>query len=79
MQAKIIRIGNSQGIRLPAALIKQYELKEAIEIIPTPDGILIQPSKGIIPRSEWEAILSKMTPPAAENTDWDTTLGDGIE
>ena len=79
MEARIIQIGNSKGIRLPNALIKQYDLKGTIEITPTPEGILIQPSKSIVPRSEWAAILATMTPPDEEDTTWDETLSDGIE
>ena len=54
MQSTLIQIGNSKGVRLPASLIKQYELKEAIEITPTAEGILIQPAQKRKAREGWE-------------------------
>ena len=54
MQSTLIQIGNSKGVRLPASLIKEYELKEAIEITPTPEGILIRPAKKRKAREGWE-------------------------
>lgn len=66
------------GVRLPSALIKQYELKGAIEIMPTVDGIMIRPVKGIMPLSEWDEVLANMRPPEATDDEWDITLGDVI-
>jgi antitoxin MazE len=54
MEARIIQIGNSKGIRLPNTLIKQYGLKDTIEIIPTPEGILIRPKEKRKAREGWE-------------------------
>ncbi len=45
METKLIKIGNSFGIRLPKSLIQQYDLSENIEIDPTEDGILIKSKK----------------------------------
>lgn len=72
MQARIIKIGNSMGVRIPSALIKQYDLKGAIEITPTEDGILIQPS--IKPTREgWEQKIisaNELQPHPETNADW---------
>ena len=54
MQGTLIQIGNSKGVRLPASLIKQYELKDIIEITPAADGILIQPARKRKAREGWE-------------------------
>lgn len=45
METKLIKIGNSFGVRLPKSLISQYGLKSDIEIEPTENGILITPKK----------------------------------
>ncbi len=45
METKLIKIGNSFGVRLPKALISQYGLKTDIEIEPTENGILISSKK----------------------------------
>jgi antitoxin MazE len=52
METKLIKIGNSFGIRIPKSLIQQYDLSNSIEIDPTEKGILIKPKKGS--REGWE-------------------------
>lgn len=42
METKLIKIGNSFGIRIPKSLIQQYNLTQDIEIDPTANGILIK-------------------------------------
>lgn len=45
METKLIKIGNSFGIRIPKAFIQQYELSNSIEINPTENGMLIKSKK----------------------------------
>ena len=45
METKLIKIGNSFGIRIPKSLILQYDLTTDIEIDPTENGILIKSKK----------------------------------
>lgn len=45
METKLVKIGNSYGIRLPKSLIQQYDLSDDIEIDPMEDGILIKSKK----------------------------------
>lgn len=50
---QLIKIGNSQGVRIPKALIKQAELNnQQLQFIITDEGLLIKPLKK--PRSSWE-------------------------
>ena len=44
MQARLIRIGDSQGIVLPEKLLQQYHLSGEVELRPTPEGLLIVPA-----------------------------------
>ncbi|HEX3385398.1 MAG TPA: AbrB/MazE/SpoVT family DNA-binding domain-containing protein [Mucilaginibacter sp.] len=55
METKLVKIGNSYGIRLPKSLIQQYELTDSIEIDPTENGILIKSKKKT--RSGWKEQL----------------------
>lgn len=52
MKIKLITIGNSKGIRLPNTLIKQYQMKDEIELTLLKDGILIKPANE--PRADWD-------------------------
>jgi len=40
-EAKLIKIGNSQGIRLPKRMISQYGFGERVILQEVPEGILI--------------------------------------
>jgi antitoxin MazE len=57
METKLIKIGNSFGIRIPKALIQQYDLSANIEIDPTEKGILIKSKKKA--REGWREQLAK--------------------
>jgi antitoxin MazE len=54
----LIRIGNSQGIRIPKALIEQARLEDKqLEFKIIDDGLLIQPVKKI--REGWKEQFDK--------------------
>jgi antitoxin MazE len=59
MLAKIVSIGNSKGIRIPATLIRQYHLQDHVEIIPGKDEIFIRPLAKK-PREGWSEALAVM-------------------
>jgi antitoxin MazE len=52
MKIKLITIGNSKGIRLSNTLIKQYQMKDEIELTLLKDGILLKPANE--PRADWD-------------------------
>ena len=58
MKAKIIRIGNSQGIRIPKPLLEQTGLGEDVELEVRDDEIVIRSLKE--PRAGWAASFQKM-------------------
>lgn len=51
MQANIIKIGNSKGLRLSKTLLKQYNIQDTVEIILEKDHIKIKPIDN--PRKGW--------------------------
>ena len=58
MKAQIVRIGNSQGIRIPKPLIEQTGLKGEVEITVQGHSLVISPADK--PRSEWAAAFETM-------------------
>lgn len=46
MKARIVRIGNSRGIRLPKPLLEEAGLGEDVELRATEGSILISPATG---------------------------------
>jgi antitoxin MazE len=55
----LIRIGNSQGVRIPKAIIEQTQLNDKeLEFKIIDDGLLIQPLKK--PRQGWKKQFEKV-------------------
>ena len=56
----LIRIGNSQGVRIPKAIIKQVQLEnKELEFKVIDDGLLIHPIKK--PREGWKKQFDKIS------------------
>ena len=53
MKAQIIRIGNSQGVRIPKTLIEDGKLSGEVELELHEDGILIRSLRK--PRANWDS------------------------
>jgi antitoxin MazE len=59
MKTRIIRIGNSQGIRIPKRLLEQTGLRGEVEISVLGNSLLIRPA-GKPPRAGWAAAFREM-------------------
>ena len=58
MKTKLIRIGNSKGVRIPKPLIEQSGLSEDIELILKDNEIVLRSANG--PRKNWDQAFRKM-------------------
>ena len=58
MKARIVRIGNSRGVRLPKALIDQADLSEEVEIHAEPGRIVVAAVRR--PRAGWAEAARRM-------------------
>jgi len=52
MRASIVRIGNSQGIRIPKVVLEQTRLHGEVELEVKDKKIIISPAKK--PRQDWD-------------------------
>lgn len=80
MKARIVRIGNSRGVRLPKPLIEQAGLGEEVELRVQEGAILIQSTSA--PRAGWAdaarrlaaedggGLLDAPTPTKFDQTKW---------
>ena len=59
MKINIITIGNSKGIRIPKAILKQCHLDKEAELETEEDKIIIKPCKKK-PRKGWKEAFSSM-------------------
>lgn len=81
MRTRIVRIGNSHGVRLPKAFLDQVGFGEDVELTIEDDTIVI--SHGRRPRQNWEQEFQKMavagddmlldeeTPTAFDQEEWE--------
>ena len=58
MKARIIKIGNSRGVRIPKPLLEQARLGEDVELEVKQDQIVIRSAR--CPRHGWDALFSAM-------------------
>lgn len=57
-RTRIVRIGNSQGIRVPRALLEQAQLPEEVELYAQPGRLLVRGARR--PRAGWAAAAKTM-------------------
>jgi antitoxin MazE len=57
-KARIVRIGNSRGIRIPRALLVEADLPEEVELHAEPGRLVVQGARH--PRSGWAAAAKRM-------------------
>jgi antitoxin MazE len=58
MRARIVRIGNSQGIRIPKTLLDQTGILDDVELEVEKNQIVIRPISN--PRRDWENAFKAM-------------------
>jgi antitoxin MazE len=58
MKAQIIQIGNSQGVRIPKAVLEETKLSGEVEMEVTPEGLLIRNIKR--PRGDWDTVFKSL-------------------
>lgn len=60
MKIDLIQIGNSQGVRIPKALLQQYGLEGQVELSLLPQGLLITPAAKQ-PRADWRGKFDRVS------------------
>ena len=58
MKTRIVRIGNSQGIRIPKPLLEQTGLRDEVEVSVQDDALIIRPARK--PRAGWADAFQEM-------------------
>ncbi len=78
-ELKITRIGNSRGVRLPAASLKRYRIGDKVVMEERSDGILLRPTGPAVAKLSWEETARAMTASAEDWSDWDAVSADGLD
>ena len=78
MKASIIRIGNSQGLRIPKSILDQCGFEGEVELIVQDHDLIVRSTK--TPRAGWDEAFKKMAdngddrlvePDSLVSTQWD--------
>jgi antitoxin MazE len=75
---KVARIGNSRGIRLPAALLRKYHITDTIIAEEKAHEIVLRPVRGSRPKLSWDETAKAMTAAKENWSDWEPTSADGL-
>ncbi|PZR72744.1 MAG: AbrB/MazE/SpoVT family DNA-binding domain-containing protein [Chthoniobacterales bacterium] len=75
---RISRIGNSRGIRLPAAMLRKYHMKDALIAEERADEIVLRPQRATRRKLSWAETAKAMAVAREVWSDWDMTAGDGL-
>ncbi len=59
MEIPVINIGNSKAIKLPKAILEQYNISDNLELILENDKISLKPIS--TPRKDWEKSFKEMS------------------
>ena len=73
MEASIIKIGNSKGLRLSKTILEKYHIKDKVELILEKGQIILRPIES--PRKNWEEKFKEM----ANNNDDEPLMNDVFE
>ncbi|MFN2375044.1 MAG: AbrB/MazE/SpoVT family DNA-binding domain-containing protein [Candidatus Binatia bacterium] len=76
---KMARIGNSRGVRLPAAVIKRYRFGETVLMEERSEGILLRPAAPAVEKLSWEETAAEMAASGEDWSDWEATASEGLE
>jgi antitoxin MazE len=79
-RTRVVRIGNSRGIRVPRALLEQADLPEEVELLAQPGRLIVRAARR--PRAGWadaarqmrehrdDQLLDAATPTRFDEKEW---------
>lgn len=79
MELKVARIGNSRGVRLPAATLQRYHIGEAVLMEERDDGIFLRTAEKGLAKLSWEDTARGMQASHEDWSEWDSVSHDGLE
>ena len=78
VELKVARIGNSRGVRLPAAALRRYGIGAAVVMEERSDGILLRRPGPAVEKLSWEETARAMADAAEDWRDLELTAADGL-
>jgi antitoxin component of MazEF toxin-antitoxin module len=78
LELKITKIGNSQGIRIPAGVLRRYAFKDVLVMIEGVDGVLLRPKLQTDVKMSWTETAKAMAESSEDWSDWENVSADGL-
>ncbi len=78
VKLKVARIGNSRGVRLPAASLRRYRIGETVLMEERSDGILLRPIGPAVVKLSWEETAREMAVDSEDWSAWNAAATDGL-
>jgi antitoxin component of MazEF toxin-antitoxin module len=75
---KVAKIGNSRGVRLPAAALRRYRIGETVLMEERSEGILLRPTGPVVEKLSWEETAKAMAAGEEDWSEWDSVAADGM-
>ena len=76
-EIKVSRIGNSRGIRLPASLLKRYQIEDVVLVEEGAESITLRPKHS--KKLSWKGTAVEMARETESWKDFETTVDDGLD
>lgn len=76
VELTITRIGNSRGIRIPADILRRYNLDKTVVLEERADELALRPAKQA--KLSWQETFAEMARENEDWSDWDPASGDGL-
>lgn len=77
-ELKVTRIGNSRGVRLPAAALRRYRIGTAVIMEERSDGILLRATGQVAEKLSWADTARAMAASSEDWSAWDAVNADGL-
>jgi antitoxin MazE len=77
LELKVVRIGNSRGVRLPKELLAKYLIRDTV-IVEEHDNALVLRSKND-KRLSWDETYEQMARAREDWSDLDAVVADGLD
>lgn len=78
VELKVSRIGNSRGVRLPAASLRRYRIGAAVLMEERSEGIFLRSVGPVVEKLSWEDTAREMAANREDWGDWDAAAVDGF-
>jgi antitoxin component of MazEF toxin-antitoxin module len=79
VELKVARIGNSRGVRLPAASLRRYRIGETVLMEERSEGILLRPAGPAVEKLSWEETAREMSTSREDWRAWEAAAADGLD